>query len=50
MKKYPKPKLFKPTLEDQKRVASKIAKQLPKNKAVGLTDGSQVRGTNYSTC
>jgi hypothetical protein len=42
--KYPKPELFKPSLEDQKRVAEELAGHLSSKVGVVLTDGSVVRG------
>ena len=44
MTKYYKPKLFKPTLEEQNEVASKLAKLFSSKVGVKLSDGSIVPG------
>lgn len=42
--KYPTPKLFKPSAEDMKRVAEKLAGHFPDNKVVSTQDGQKIRG------
>lgn len=48
MNKYPKPELFEPTIEDRKRIASKLAKSFSQNKGLRLSDGTIVRGERKS--
>lgn len=43
--KYPKPKLFVPSLEEQKSVAQKLRPLLSPSVALVLSDGSKVKGT-----
>jgi len=38
-------KLFKPTLEDQKRIAKKLANKISVNKGLKLSSGEVVQGT-----
>lgn len=44
MKKYPTPKLFKPSAEDMKRVAEKLSVHFSNNKVIVTQDGQKVRG------
>lgn len=44
MSKYPKPKLFKPTIEEEKEVAGKLSKLFSSNVGVQLSDGNVVPG------
>ncbi len=44
MTNYAKPQLFKPTLQEQKEVASKLSKLFSSNVGVKLSDGSVVPG------
>lgn len=46
--KYPKPKLFKPSPEDQKGVALKLAKHFPSDKVLVTQSGDKVSGTRNS--
>jgi hypothetical protein len=43
--KYPKPKLFRPSLEEQKSVAEKLSPLLSPSVGLVLNDGSTVKGT-----
>lgn len=43
--KNPKPEMFKPSLQDQVRVAKELAKQLSPERGVKLSDGSMIRGS-----
>ncbi|NJO87800.1 MAG: hypothetical protein HC831_01720 [Chloroflexia bacterium] len=43
-KQYTNPEVFKPTLEDEKRVAAELAKLFSSKVAVKLSDGSHVQG------
>lgn len=43
-KEYPTPKLFKPTREQEQRVAQKLAKHLSKDKVVVTKTGQKIRG------
>lgn len=44
MSKYPKPKLFKPTLEEQIKAAEEVLKHLSPKVGVRLSDGTIVQG------
>tara|TARA_R110000868_G_scaffold163031_4_gene395164 strand:+ start:570 stop:731 length:162 start_codon:yes stop_codon:yes gene_type:complete len=44
MSNYPKPKLFKPSLEEQKEIASKLAGLFSSKVGVKLTDGTVIPG------
>ena len=43
--KYPKPKLFRPSLEEQKSVAEKLSPLLSPSVALVLSNGLTVKGT-----
>jgi hypothetical protein len=43
--KYPRPKLFKPSLEEQKSAAEKLSPFLSPSVALVLSNGSTVKGT-----
>ncbi|TCL62501.1 hypothetical protein EV196_11343 [Mariniflexile fucanivorans] len=49
MKKYPSPKPFDPSAEDQKRVAEKLAKHFSPDKVLVTKAGEKVQGTKKST-
>lgn len=42
--KYKKPKLFKPTIEEEKEVAAKLVKQLSSKVGVQVSNGTVVPG------
>ncbi len=44
MSKYKKPKLFKPTIEEEKEVAANLAKLFSSKVGVQLSDGTIVPG------
>ena len=44
MKKYPIPKVFNPTPEEEKEIAIEIAKLLSPNKVIITKSGGKIRG------
>jgi hypothetical protein len=47
--KYPRPKLFKPSLEEQKSAAEKLSPFLSPSVALVLSNGSTVKGISRNT-
>ena len=45
MKEYPKPKLFKPTPDEERRVAEKLAKHFSSDKILVTKAGEKIQGS-----